>query len=232
METGRRWDGLIMDLSLHHLTRFPASHTPTADSVYPTILALHGRGSNERDLIGLAPYLPQELFWISPRGPHTLGINSYEWYRVKKIGEPDPEQITSTLKLIDRFIDEILMIYPIDPQKLFLLGFSQGSILSMCYILSRPYKVAGAIAQSGYIPKDIPRREDFKIIESDVKDKPILVTHGQEDTMIPVDWARASRDLLQKLGLYLSYYEFNMGHQVSTESLAAINTWLEKQLQA
>jgi hypothetical protein len=42
----------MMNLSLHHLTRFPAARK--ADAFYPTILALHGRGSNEQDLIGLA----------------------------------------------------------------------------------------------------------------------------------------------------------------------------------
>jgi phospholipase/carboxylesterase len=221
-----------MKLSLHHLTHFPASRSPGADSVYPTILALHGRGSNEQDLLSLAPYLPKELFWVSPRGPHILGINSYEWYRVKNIGKPEPEQVASALQTIDRFIYEILIAYPINPQKLFLFGFSQGSILSMCYILSRPYRVAGAVAQSGYIPKDFPKGVGFEISETEVKDKPILITHGAEDTLIPVDWARASRDLLQKLGICLSYYEFNMGHNVSTESLTVINSWLEKQLSA
>ena len=217
-------------LSLHHLTQFPASHSPTSDSVYPTILALHGRGSNESDLIGLARYLPKEFLWISPRGTFSLGPDAYEWYRVKIIGKPEPEQVASALETLDNFIDQILVTYPINPQKLFLLGFSQGSILSMCYMLGRPNKVAGVVAQSGYIPKNISNDEDFQIIESDLKDKPIIVTHGREDSMIPVDWARASRDFLQNLGIYLSYYEFNMGHNISTESISVINTWLEKQL--
>lgn len=220
-----------MKLSLHHLTRFPAAHSSRADSVYPTILALHGRGSNEHDLIGLAPYLPKEFLWISPRGSHTLGNNSYEWYRVKMIGKPDPELVASALQTLDRFVDEILTTYPINPRKLFLLGFSQGSILSMCYMLGHPYRVAGVVAQSGYVPAgDGSGGLSLKINEAEVKDKPIIMTHGEQDTMIPIDWARTSRDFLQRLGTYLSYYEFNMGHSVSTESLAIINTWLEKQL--
>ncbi len=223
----------MASLSLQHVTRFPASHDPQTDSVYPTILALHGRGSHERDLIGLAPYLPPEFLWISPRAPHTLGLDSYEWYRIKMIGKPDPDQVATALQTIDKFIDEILVAYPVDPKKLFLLGFSQGSILSMCYILGRPYRAAGAIAQSGYIPSGyISSGLGFKIDETNVKDKPFILTHGDQDTTIPVDWARSSRDLLQKLGVYLSYYEFHMGHKVSEESLDVINDWLIKQLQA
>src|SRR5258705_8948010 len=133
-------------LSLHHLVQIPASiGNQENDARYPTILALHGRGSNEHDLIALASHLPEDLLWISLRAPLTLGPNSYEWFRVRVIGKPDPEQVASALETIDHFTDEILSAYPIDPQKLFLLGFSQGSLLSMCYELTHPSRVAGVI---------------------------------------------------------------------------------------
>jgi phospholipase/carboxylesterase len=214
-------------LSLDHLIQFPDSTRNQATGIlYPTIVALHGRGSNEQDLIGLAPHLPNELLWISPRAPLTLGPNSYEWYRVKIIGRPDPEQVASALETIDHFIGEILIAYPIDPQKLFLLGFSQGSLLSTCYVLEHPSRVAGVIAQSGYIPQNI----NLEIDETDLKNKPFLLTHGEQDTMIPIEWGRASRDQLQKLGVDLTYHEFQMGHSVSMDSLAVISKWLKEQL--
>lgn len=215
-------------LSLHHLVRFPASYrSQEPTSPYPTILALHGRGSNEQDLIELAPHLPDDLLWISPRAPLILGPDSYEWFRVRIIGRPDPQQVLSALETIDHFIGEILSKYPVDDQKLFLLGFSQGSLLSMCYTLSRPSRIAGVIAQSGYISNGA----DLEINEADVKGKPFILTHGEQDTMIPVDWARASRDQLEKLGVDLNYHEFQMGQSVSMESLAVISTWLKKQLE-
>ncbi len=155
-----------------------------------------------------------------------LGPDSYEWYRVKVIGRLDPEQVIAALEKIEHFIDEVLSTYPVDPQKLFLLGFSQGSLLSMCYMLSHPSCIAGVIAQSGYIPNGV----DLEINEADIKDKPFILTHGAQDTMIPVEWARASRDRLQKLGVDLNYHEFQMGHSVSMESLSVISTWLKKQL--
>jgi phospholipase/carboxylesterase len=216
-----------MDLSLHHLTRFPASHAPGADSVYPTILALHGRGSNERDLIGLAPYLPQELFWISPRGTFTLGPDSYEWFQITEIGKPDPARLANALKTLDKFMDEVSANYPVDKNKLYLLGFSQGSVVSISYALTWPQKVAGVIVQSGYVPHE----SDLEIDTTHIKGKPCILTHGMQDLLLPVDWARRSRDILQKLEANLEYHEFNMRHEVSEESLAVINTWLEKQLQ-
>jgi|SRR5688572_10414254 len=210
-------------LSLPHLIEYPAS-APTPH--YPTILALHGRGSNEEDLIGLAPHLPQGLLWISPRAPLLLGPGSYEWYRVRVIGKPEPEQVLAALETIAHFVDEILTTYPIDPQKLFLLGFSQGSILSMCYTLIKPARIAGVIAQSGYIPNGM----DLETDEVGVKGKPFLLTHGDQDTLIPVDWGRASRDRLKGLGADVEYHEFQIGHNVSMESLTAIAQWLKRYL--
>ena len=214
-------------LSLFHLVEFPAfAQSQTSPSRYPTILALHGRGSNEEDLIALTPHLPQGLLWISPRAPLLVGPGSYEWYRVRVIGKPDPEQLFSAIETLDHFVDEILGTYPIDPQKLFLLGFSQGSLLSMCYTLIHPSRVAGVIAQSGYIPNGV----EVEIDEAKVKGKLFLLTHGKQDTLIPVEWGRASRDRLQGLGVDLTYHEFQMGHSVSMESLEVINKWMGKQI--
>jgi phospholipase/carboxylesterase len=194
---------------------------------HPTILALHGRGSNEADLIGLAPHLPQDLLWISPRAPLVLAPRSYEWYRVQVIGRPDPDQLLASLETLDHFLNEALSSYPIDHQGLFLLGFSQGSILSMCYTLTHPVRVAGVIAQSGYLPNTI----DLEIDRPAVRGKPFLLTHGEQDTLIPAEWARASRERLQDLGVDLTYQEFAMGHNVSLESLQAISRWLGQQLE-
>jgi len=213
-------------LSLQHLTHFPASDSPKPDSVYPTILALHGRGSNERDLISLASYLPQKFLWISPRGPFTLGPDSYEWFQITQIGKPDPTRLADALHALDTFIDEITMNYPVDKNKLYLLGFSQGTIMSMSYALTKPQRVAGVIAQSGYIPHE----SGLQIDEAGIKHKPFILTHGIQDPLLTIDMARRSRDILQKLEVDLEYHEFNMAHNISEESLVAINSWLEKQL--
>jgi phospholipase/carboxylesterase len=218
----------MKELSLFHLTHFPAEPAnPQPASGYPTILALHGRGSNERDLIGLAPYLPQNFLWISPRGTFTLGPNSFEWFQITQIGKPDPTRLANAIQTLDTFIDEIIANYPVDKSKLYLLGFSQGTIVSLSYTLTKPQKVAGVIAQSGYIPHESGLAFD----EAGVKNKPVILTHGIQDPMLPVDWARRSRETLQRLEVDLEYHEFNMAHTISEESLAAINAWLEKKVQ-
>jgi len=96
----------------------------------------------------------------------------------------------------------------------------------MCYTLTHPSRVAGVIAQSGYIPNHL----NLEIDEASVKGKPFILTHGDQDTVIPVEWDRASRERLQQLGVDLEYHEFQMGHNVSMESLEVVRQWLEKQL--
>ena len=95
----------------------------------------------------------------------------------------------------------------------------------MCYALEHPSRIAGVIAQSGYIPGHI----NLEINETQVRNKPFILIHGTQDTMIPIEWGRASRDRLQTLGVNLTYHEFQMGHNVSLDSLEMISEWLGNQ---
>ncbi len=135
-------------------------------------------------------------------------------------------RLANALETVDHFINEIIEYYPVDKSKLYLLGFSQGSIVSLSYALTRPQRVAGVIIQSGYMPQEA----DLKIDAAGLKDKPFMLTHGMQDPLLPIDWARRSRDALQELKVNLEYHEFDMGHNVTAESLEVISAWLEKQL--
>jgi phospholipase/carboxylesterase len=208
-------------LSLKHLTRFPKQSL----KAYPTIICLHGRGSHEGDLIGLAPHLDDRLLWISPRAPLDL-MSGYEWYRLEAIGKPEQTTFIAALDALDRFISEAVSTYPVDPSQLFLLGFSQGSIMSCAFTLTQPARVAGVIAQSGYLPL----RSGLKIDEAGLKGKPFILTHGVFDTMISIQAGQEARDGLTRLGAEVEYHEFPMGHSVTEESLAVIAAWLKKRL--
>lgn len=208
-------------LSLTLLTRLPAG----AAASHPTIICLHGRGSHEGDLISLAPYLDDRLLWISPRAPLDL-MGGYEWYRLEGIGIPNQPSFDAAMETLDRFIAEAVAAYPVNPQKLFLLGFSQGSMMSYSFALTQPGRVAGVIAQSGYIPLS----SGLKVDEAGVKGKPFIITHGIYDPLIPVQWGRESYDTLKRLGAEAEFHEFPMEHQVGEESIEMIAKWMRKQL--
>lgn len=212
-------------LSLIHLVQYPDSCDSGTESKYPTIVALHGRGSNERDLIGLAPFLPDDLLWVSPRGSFPLGPDGYEWFQLTQVGKPDPARLANALHTLDRFIEEIMEAYPVDGQHLYLLGFSQGTVVSLSYAATLPQRVTGVIAHSGYLPHDSGLFFD----ETGLKNKPFLFAHGKQDSVLPVDWARRSRDTLHKLGADVEYHEFDMGHEITAPSLAVVTNWLARQ---
>ncbi len=212
---------VIATLSLPHLTRFPA-HKAEA---YPAVICLHGRGSNEADLISLAPYLDDRLLWISPRAPLDL-MGGYEWYRLEGIGVPNQATFDAAMETLDRFVGEALAVYPADPGRLFLLGFSQGSMMSYSFTLAQPGRVAGVVAQSGYIPLNA----GLKVDGAGLRGKPFVITHGAYDPVIPVEWGREARDYLVQAGADVEYHEFPMEHHASQESLAAIARWMKKQL--
>lgn len=216
-----------MNLSIYHLIQFPRTYFPgNGLTQYPAILALHGHGGSERDLIGLAPDLPENLLWVSGRGPVDFGPDAYDWYPVTQFGRPDPDLLEQALGKIDQFIGELLENYPINPKKVFLMGFSQGSMISMSFLLTRPDRIAGVIAQSGYVPM----QSNLAINLAGIKDKPVVMTHGFEDASMPLDWSQQSRDYLLNHGLDVEYHNFHMGHTITAESLAAVRKWLEKQL--
>ena len=214
------------NLGIHHLLRYPASYNPDDEQTrYPAIFALHGHGGNERNLIGLAPQLQQHLLWVSGRGPVDFAPGAYDWYPVTQFGRPDPAHLEAALVRIDRFLDELVEAYPIDPQKIFLLGFSQGSMISMAFLLTRPHRVAGVIAQSGYVPM----QSALQVDEASVKDKPVVMTHGYEDSSMPLEWSHQSRDFLQRYGVNVEYHNFHMDHTITAESLAVMRAWLGRQ---
>src|SRR5204862_507067 len=79
----------------------------------PTLIALHGSGSDEGDLLGLAPYIDDRLLWISPRAPLDLPPG-YEWYRLVGIGQPVGPTFAKAVQSLTEFIDEALAAYPVD----------------------------------------------------------------------------------------------------------------------
>jgi phospholipase/carboxylesterase len=140
--------------------------------------------------------------------------------------KPDPALLAAALERIDNFISELLATYPIDPQKLFLMSFSQGSMISMSFLLTRPQRIAGVISQSGYVPI----QSGFQVDEEGVKGKSIIMTHGYEDSSMPLEWSLQSRDFLLRYGVDVDNRNFHKNHTITAESLAVVCAWLDRQI--
>ena len=191
-----------MNLSLEYLVREPKIEI----SEPPLLIMLHGYGSNEQDLFSFADELPDELLIISARAPLSMGFGSYAWYTIHfdaPAGKfSDIPEAIKAKETITRFLDEINDHFEYDNNNVFLLGFSQGTILSYSVALSHPEKVHHVIALSGYINNELLPKQLYK---SDFKNLDFFISHGTVDQVIPVDWGRKAKPFLDKLGVKNTY---------------------------
>ena len=212
-----------MQLSLHYLIREPKIKLEKN----PLLLLLHGYGSNEADLFSFASELPDNYYVVSARAPFDMQYGSYAWYAINFDADEnkfsDLEQAKVSRDLISKFIDELLVNYPIDSQEISLVGFSQGCILSYAIGLSYPEKINRIVAMSGYFNEKIAI-ENFE--ESDLSTLKIFATHGNVDQVVPVEWARKAQPALSKIGVNIEYKEYPMGHTISQNCFYDVLNWL------
>ena len=193
----------------------------------PLLLLLHGYGSNEADLFSFADELPEDYYVVSARAPYDLQYGSYAWYAINFDANQnkfsDNEQAVQSRDAIVDFIDELVAIYPIDATNVNLLGFSQGSILSLAVALSYPKKVQKVIGLSGYLNEDILKdnyqKNDFSMLK-------IFTSHGTVDQVIPIAWAKKTQPFFEKLGIKSEYKEYPIGHGISPQVFHDFKTWL------
>lgn len=208
---------------LEHLVRQPS--IPSANP--PLLLMLHGLGSNEQDMFSLAPHIDGRFLVISVRAPFTKSPSSYKWYTVDfTSGRPsiNADEAEQSCQLLLDFIEQLKGKHRFDDSKVYLCGFSQGAIMSYSVGLSSPEKIRGIAAFSGryleeaehlFAPKD--RFGNFSG----------FISHGTADNVLPVGYARQSRELFNRLGIPLSYHEYEgVGHSISKENLNDFLTWL------
>jgi len=213
-----------MSLSLYHLVREPK----IIKDKNPLLLLLHGYGSNEEDLFSFASELPEEYYVISVRAPYDMMYGSYAWYAINFDADEnkfsDHDQARESRDLIAKFIDELVANYPIDANDITLIGFSQGCILSYAVALSYPEKIQRVVAMSGYLNLDIATE---KYTNNDFSKLKIFASHGSVDQVIPVDWARKAKPILDRLGIETTYQEYPIGHGVSPQNFYDFRNWLQ-----
>jgi phospholipase/carboxylesterase len=186
----------------------------------------HGRGTDERDLIGLADHLdPQRrLQVVTPRAPLRLpGSPGYHWYLVPRVGYPDPESFEAARSALAELHDRLWEETGMGPGRTVLGGFSMGTVMSYAMALSaeRP-SVAGVLAFSGFLPTV----EGWDPSLDDRTDTRVFISHGARDPVIGVDFARRARELLSDDGFEVTYRESELGHQIDPAHLGEAATWL------
>ncbi len=193
------------------------------------IVLLHGWGADASDLASLASLLnlPDFLF-IFPNAPYPYPYSSSgrAWYDLRNESFYQGLEDSRTI-----LIDWLLSLEAntgVSIEKTILSGFSQGGAMTLDVGFKLPF--AGLISMSGYLHPGAAQVE--KTSDDNMQAKtiapPILIVHGKQDTVVPINAAVNARDNLISQGVVVKYQEFEMGHEIRPEVLELVKKFLEE----
>ncbi|ABQ06260.1 alpha/beta hydrolase [Flavobacterium johnsoniae] len=208
---------------LHYVVRQPKVQTTNP----PLLILLHGVGGNEQNLFSFAPELPDNFVVVSARGPLTFGPNSFAWFQVDfSTGKPqiNAEQAENARKMIIDFIDDLKTEISFDSNQVYLMGFSQGGIMSYSVSLTAPEKIKGIAVMSGRL---LPEIKPFIADDKRLEKLKIFISHGKQDAVLNYQYALDASEFLKTKNLNPEFHSYEEGHTVNKQMFDDVNLWLK-----
>jgi phospholipase/carboxylesterase len=184
------------------------------------VILLHGLGADGSDLIGLAPYwarlLPDAEF-LSPNAPFPCDMApyGYQWFSSQ---DRSPEAVLGGVRaaapILDAFIEEALEERGLGSRELALVGFSQGTMMSLFVGLRRAEPVAGIVGFSGRLLAP-------ELLASELRSRPpILLVHGTEDPLVSYSSLAAAETTLKAAEVPVeTVTSVGIGHSIDDQGL-------------
>ncbi len=201
---------MTADLGLQH--RF------VAGSDGSTLLLLHGTGGNENDLLGLGKHLNPSANLLSPRGK-VLENGMPRFFRRLSLGVFDVPDLIERTHELARFIERAAEEYGLEPERITAVGYSNGANIAASLLFLHPGALAGAAllhAMPPFYPEELP----------DLDDKPILLTAGRNDDMVPGDEAELLGELYRRSGADVSLVWMPGGHELTPTEISIVKEWM------
>ncbi|ROO85317.1 phospholipase/carboxylesterase [Actinocorallia herbida] len=184
----------------------------------PLVVLLHGRGSNERDIIGLADLLPDDAVYTAVRAPISEG-GGYAWFANRGIGRPLAASLAEGITWFRAWLDGVAK----SGRPVFLVGFSGGATFAGGLLLDAPERFAGLATLYATLPFDA----GIPTTPGRLTGVPVLVAQGDADTVIPVDLqARTWKYLHDESGALVTALRSPGGHALTRGDIAALSTWI------
>jgi phospholipase/carboxylesterase len=204
---------------------------PASGKARSLVVLLHGYGADGADLIGLAEplagVLPDTLF-LSPDAPEPCRVNPMgrQWFPISWIdGCAEAEMAAGVLRssrLLDGWLTETMEAEGLGPEATALVGFSQGTMMSLHVALRRPEPLAAVVGFSGRLA-DAP--------EQAASTPPVLLVHGDMDEVIPVAALTEARNGLAALGAPVEWHvSRGVGHGIAPDGLRLCAQFLRARL--
>lgn len=185
------------------------------------VIMLHGLGADGNDLIGLAPHFAEhfpDAVFVSPNAPFPCDMAPFglQWFSLQ-IREEQAilDGVKDAAPILDHFIDEQLKHYGLKEENLVLLGFSQGTMLSLYVGLRREKRLGGILGYSGALV-------GADMLKDEIKTNPeVCLVHGEVDEIVPFDAFKQATTALQKVGVIVhGYSREDLGHGIDPAGVA------------
>ncbi len=213
----------MTEIPLDHVHVAPDDDPETA----PAVVVLHGRGADEEDLLPVARHLPDDFHVVSLRAPDPLQ-GGYTWYELDLSGggleesQPDAGDFRRSLDLVAESVERATEAYDLDPDRIGLLGFSQGAITSLSLVLADPDRYAWVVALHGYLA------DSHADLDPDgIEGKPVFVGAGAGDRVIPESRSAAAADRFAEVGADVTSDSYPGGHGIGQRELADVVAFVE-----
>jgi len=217
----------MTDIPLEHIHVAPDDGSDSEPA--PAVFVLHGRGADEEDLLPVAQRLSDEYHVVSLRAPDPLQ-GGYTWYELDlsagglESSQPDAADFRRSLDLVTESVDAAVESYGLDPDRLGLLGFSQGAITSLSLVLEEPDRYAWVVALHGYLA------EAHADLDPDgIGGKPVFVGAGAGDRVIPESRSAAAADRFDEIGAAVTRGSYPGGHGIGQQELSDVVAFVESQ---
>ncbi len=213
----------VIDAELHEFREWKFRFRPAHGEPSQLLLLIHGLSGDENSMWIFARNLPNHLAVLAPRGIHNAREGGYTWRKVRPDmkGLPSMDELRPSADALISFIDDWSKTEGISVDQFNVVGFSQGAALTYTLAILHPDRIRAMAALSGFIPQGAEELVSSGVLVG----KPIFVSHGRQDDMVPIELARRSVTLIEASGTKVMYCETDGGHKVSAEcfsNLAAI----------
>lgn len=186
------------------------------------VVILHGWGSNANDVAGLVPALGLEHCHVGiPNGPmaHPYAGAGHMWYDLEAEQWPG---LLESRELLQSYLKEQCQATGVPLERTILMGFSQGGAMSLEVGLGLP--LLGLVVFSGYLHPHLAERPLRTTV-------PLLILHGEQDNVVPVQAAERTGDYLTQQGAQFDLHRLpSMGHEISPRALALAAQWLKRRI--
>ncbi|MFF2243754.1 phospholipase [Arthrobacter sp. NPDC058130] len=194
----------------------------STDPSAPLVVLLHGRGSSERDIIGLADQLPPSAAYAAVRAPIAEG-GGYAWFANRGIGRPVAGSLAATMSWFRTWLDTVAP----DGRPVVLVGFSGGAAFAGGLILADPRRFDGAAILYGTLPFDA----GVPVTPARLSGLPVFVAQGDQDRIIPSELLERTWQYLLTDSAAPAYARRDPGgHHISAQTLGELAGWIHERL--